>query len=99
MDEWRAQFGEAGPSRPLQALPERQAGWVAEELDAAGLGVLVGHNPKTGEPVGVEYSRVTVALWQIAKQQAKRIDELDKRLSALEEAPRDKGRSLKVWNG
>lgn len=99
MDEWRAQFGEAGPSRPLQALPERQAGWVAEELDAAGLGVLVGHNPETGEPIGVEYSRVTVALWQIAKQQAKRIDELDKRLAALEENPRDKGRLLKVWNG
>lgn len=92
MDEWRTQFGEAGPSRPLRALPERQAGWVAEDLEEAGLGILVGHDPETGEPIGVEYSRVSVALWQVARAQRDQISDLDARLTNLQKVLAKEGR-------
>ncbi len=83
IDEWRKQFGEAGPSRPLKPLPERMAGWRAEDLEAAGLGICVTHDLETGRPVGVEYSRLTVALWQVLRQQQGEIDGLKAQLAAL----------------
>lgn len=84
IDEWKKQFGEPGPSRPLRPLPERLAGWVAEDLDASGLGILVSHDEKTRQPTGVEYSRVTVALWQVLRRQQEKIVALEGRLAALE---------------
>lgn len=84
IDEWRKQFGEPGPSRPLKPLPERMVGWRAEDLEAAGLGIFVTHNLETGEPVGVEYSRLSVALWQVARQQQQRLNRLEERLTQIE---------------
>ena len=84
IDEWRKQFGEPGPSRPLKPLPERLVGWRAEDLEAAGLGIFVTHNLETGEPVGVEYSRLSVALWQVARRQQQRVESLEARVAVLE---------------
>lgn len=84
IDEWRKQFGEPGPSRPLKPLPERMVGWRAEDLEAAGLGIFVTHNLETGAPEGVEYSRISVALWQVARQQQQRLDQLEERLTRIE---------------
>lgn len=84
IDEWRKQFGEPGPSRPLKPLPERMVGWRAEDLEAAGLGIFVTHNLETGAPEGVEYSRLSVALWQVARQQQQQLDRLEERLTQIE---------------
>lgn len=84
IDEWKKQFGEPGPSRPLKPLPERMVGWKAEDLEAAGLGIFVTHNLETGEPVGVEYSRLSVALWQVARLQQQRLDRIEERLAKAE---------------
>ncbi|NMW88046.1 hypothetical protein [Mobiluncus curtisii] len=84
IDEWRKQFGEPGPSRPLKPLPERMVGWRAEDLEAAGLGIFVTHNLETGAPEGVEYSRLSVALWQVARRQQQQLDRLEARLASLE---------------
>lgn len=84
IDEWRKQFGEPGPSRPLKPLPERMVGWRAEDLEAAGLGIFVTHNLDTGAPEGVEYSRLSVALWQVARRQQQRVESLEARVAVLE---------------
>lgn len=84
IDEWKKQFGEPGPSRPLKPLPERMVGWRAEDLETAGLGIFVTHNLETGVPEGVEYSRLSVALWQVARQQQQQLDRLEERLTQIE---------------
>ncbi|NMW65977.1 fibronectin type III domain-containing protein [Mobiluncus mulieris] len=87
MDRWRQQFGEAGPSRPVKPLPERQAGWVAEDLEAAGLGIFVKHG-EDGEILGVEYDAIPVALWQVLRKQQAQIEALEQRLAAAESGVR-----------
>lgn len=87
VDEWREQFVEAGPSRLLKPLPERQAGWVAEDLEAAGLGIFVKHN-QDGEILGVEYDAIPVALWQVLRKQQKQIEALERRIAAAESGVR-----------
>ena len=82
VDKWREQFGEAGPSRPLKPLPERQAGWVAEDLEAAGLGIFVKHN-QDGEILGVEYDAIPVALWQVLRKQQNQIAVLEQQVAEL----------------
>lgn len=86
LDVWREQFGEPGPSRPLKPLPERQVGFIAEDLEAAGLGILVTHDLETKKPVGVEYSKLSVALWQIARAQRDQIAALEQRIEKIEKA-------------
>lgn len=49
-------------------MPARELGLMAQDLDAAGLGFFVYHD-EAGEPEGVEYGMLTVALLAIARGQ------------------------------
>ncbi|MCI6583450.1 MAG: fibronectin type III domain-containing protein [Mobiluncus sp.] len=80
LDIWREQFGEEGPSRPLKPLPSRMVGWIAEDLEAAGLGVFCTKDEK-GNLVGVQYDRISVGLWQVLRRQQARIDALEAQFS------------------
>jgi hypothetical protein len=62
----------------------RDIGFIAEELDEhPSLRQFVVYD-LAGEPDAIEYDRLTVALLELAKAQQKQIDDLDARLTALE---------------
>lgn len=63
--------------------PRRQVGFIAEELDAAGLGEFVEYDNQ-GRPDAIQYDRLTVGLLAVAKAQADQIAALSARLDALE---------------
>ena len=56
-------------------VPPRELGLIAEELDAAGLHEFVIHG-EDGEPEGIEYGMLVVALLAIDRAQRAEIDEL-----------------------
>lgn len=63
--------------------PARELGLMAQDLDAAGLGFFVYHD-EDGEPEGVEYGMLTVALLAIARGQRDELDGIRRRLELLE---------------
>lgn len=83
IDKWREQFGEEGPSRRLSKFPARRAGWVAEELEEAGLGIFVAKDDE-GKPTGIDYATTSIALWQVAREQRDKIGALEERLARVE---------------
>lgn len=68
----------------IDYVPARELGLLAEELDEAGLGFFVYHNDETGEPEGIEYGMLTVALLSIARGQRDELGEIRRRLELLE---------------
>jgi hypothetical protein len=60
-----------------------QIGFIAEDLDAAGLTNLVDYDVD-GLPEGILYSRYIVALQAVVRHQASQIESLSTRLDALE---------------
>lgn len=68
----------------------RYVGFIAEDMEAAGLGQFVVY--EDGRPESIAYDRLAVALLALAKHQQQRLDQLEDRLAALEAAhahPRD----------
>lgn len=63
--------------------PARHVGFIAEELDAAGLGVFVDYDEQ-GRPDAIQYDRLSVALHAVAVAQQERLDDLERRVAALE---------------
>lgn len=61
----------------------REVGFVAEELDALGLGDFVEYD-EVGRPDAIRYDRLTAALIPVLQQQQAQIDALTARLDALE---------------
>lgn len=64
------------------ALP--RIGMIAEDLDAAGLGIFVVYDDETLEPVGIDYATLSVAGMHMARLAHDRIDDLETRLGQLE---------------
>lgn len=64
-------------------MPARELGLMAQDLEAAGLGFFVYHD-EHGEPEGIEYGMLTVALLAIAREQRDDIASLARRLDTLE---------------
>ena len=62
----------------------RHAGFIAEELDALGLGLFVEYDNE-GRPDAIHYDRLTVALLAVIQDQAARLDVLAARLDQLME--------------
>jgi hypothetical protein len=63
---------------------ELQAGFIAEDLDAAGLSMLVDYDPVTNKPVGIQYSRYSLALQAVVRHLSSEIQDLKSRLEVLE---------------
>lgn len=63
--------------------PARELGLMAQDLEAAGLGFFVYHD-ENGEPEGIEYGMLTVALLAIARDQRDELGEIRRRLDLLE---------------
>jgi len=63
----------------------RHVGYIAEELDAAGLTEYVDYDDQ-GRPNAIQYDRLTVPLLQLAQRQQAQLDDLTARLEALESA-------------
>ncbi|UYL87151.1 minor tail protein [Microbacterium phage OscarSo] len=57
-------------------VPAVELGLIAEELEAAGLGAFVYHDEE-GNPDGIEYGMLTIALLAIARDHERRITELE----------------------
>lgn len=64
------------------ALP--RIGMIAEELDDAGLGIFVVYDDTTAEPVGIDYTMLSVAAMHMSRLAHDRIDVLEHRIQALE---------------
>lgn len=64
----------------------REVGFVAEELDALGLGDFVEYGVDDGLPMSIRYDRMTAALIPLVQQQQAQITELTERVTALEAA-------------
>lgn len=62
-----------------QQEPGRHPGFVAEEVEAAGLDTLIWRN-KAGQPDGFKYGNFVAALLKVAKEQQDEIDDLRQRL-------------------
>jgi len=62
---------------------QRYVGFIAEELDAAGLGRFVEYDDE-GRPNAIQYDRLSAALLVVAKRQDAQIAALSARLDALE---------------
>jgi hypothetical protein len=60
-----------------------QLGFIAEELDELGLGLLVGYNPD-GLPDDIQYSRYIVAMQVVVRHLASQISGLTSRIESLE---------------
>lgn len=69
----------------VQADPDtevRHVGFIAEELDDAGLGVFVEYDAE-GRPDAIQYDRLSVGLVELAKSQQKQLDDQAAQLAAL----------------
>lgn len=64
-------------------VPARELGMMAQDLEAAGLGFFVYHD-EHGNPEGIEYSMLSVALLAIAREQRNDIADLARRIDTLE---------------
>jgi hypothetical protein len=67
-----------------QDAETRHVGFIAEELDEAGLTDYVTYN-EDGLPESIQYDRLTVPLLHVVKEQQSQIDSLTRRLEQLEE--------------
>jgi hypothetical protein len=74
----------AGADPTPEPVVRRYVGVIAEEVHDAGLTELVAYHDETGEPDGVMYDRISLAALQLVKEQADRIDALERRLAAIE---------------
>ena len=63
--------------------PERELGLIAEELHDAGLHEFVIYDEE-GEPEGIEYGMLTVALLAVDREQRRELDEIRERLDRME---------------
>lgn len=73
----------------VEANPDterRNVGFIAEDLDEAGLGMFVDYDEE-GRPDAIQYDRLSVALLEVAKSQQAQIDRLAARVDALEPPP------------
>lgn len=68
----------------IDYTPARELGLIAEELEELGLDFFVYHNEETGEPEGIEYSMLTVALLAIAREERAARIALEQRVERLE---------------
>ena len=64
-------------------VPAIELGLIAEELDEVGLGFFVYHD-EDGQPEGIEYGMLTVALLAIARRQRDALADVATRLERLE---------------
>lgn len=64
-------------------VPAIELGLIAEELDEVGLGFFVYHD-EDGQPEGIEYGMLTVALLAIARRQRDALADVTTRLERLE---------------
>lgn len=64
-------------------VPAIELGLIAEELDEVGLGFFVYHD-ENGQPEGIEYGMLTVALLAIARRQRDALADVTTRLERLE---------------
>ena len=64
-------------------VPAVELGLIAEELDEVGLGFFVYHD-ENGQPEGIEYGMLTVALLAIARRQRDALADVTTRLERLE---------------
>lgn len=64
-------------------VPPRELGLIAEELDAAGLHEFVIYD-ESGEPEGIEYGMLVVALLAVDRAQRRELDEIRERLDRME---------------
>jgi len=69
------------PGEPLEG--PRHVGFIAEELDALGLGAFVSRDAE-GLPDGIHYDRLTAAIIPVLQAQQQQITALAERLDALE---------------
>lgn len=67
----------------IEYMPPRELGLMAQDLDDAGLGEFVIYG-EDGEPDGIEYGMLTVALLSVARSQRDDLAAFDRRLSELE---------------
>jgi hypothetical protein len=65
------------------ALP--RIGMIAEELDDAGLGIFVVYDDTTAEPVGIDYTMLSVAAMHLAGLAHHRCEDIERRIAALEQ--------------
>jgi|GEM_PF-3067817 len=69
----------------VEADPESEewhVGFIAEEVEAAGLDEFVIYDD--GEPIGLLYDRLTVALLELARNQEARLTALEERVNAMD---------------
>lgn len=64
-------------------VPPRELGLIAEELDTAGLHEFVIYD-ENGEPEGIEYGMLVVALLAVDRAQRRELDEIRERLDRME---------------
>jgi hypothetical protein len=62
----------------------RAPGFIAEDLDKAGLGIFVHYSQTDGAPLTINYHNYVVALQTVAKYQDQKIKNLESRIEALE---------------
>jgi hypothetical protein len=65
------------------ALP--RIGMIAEDLDDAGLGIFVVYDDVTAEPVGIDYTMLSVAALHAAKLAHQRCNDMEQRITVLEQ--------------
>lgn len=68
----------------IDYVPARELGLMAQDVHDAGLHEFVIYSDETGEPEGIEYGMITVALLGIARAQRGDLDEIRDRLDRLE---------------
>lgn len=68
----------------IDYVPARELGFMAQDVHDAGLHEFVIYNDETGEPEGIEYGMLTVALLSIARGQRDELGEICRRLDLLE---------------